>query len=84
MIHRQGPVGEVFRSADGQALWNVERPHTWRARIYDFAHLGSDTTDIGLYDGVLVWLALVPRPGESGVRVSLREGTLHVEPASAA
>ena len=83
MIHRQGPTGDVNRRSDGQPHWTIEHPHPWRARLYDFESFGEDQTDLVEFDGVLVWLSLIPRPGELGVRVSVQDGALHVEPLAA-
>ncbi len=83
MIHRQGPKGEVKRTAAGQAQWEVERPHPWRAQVGDFESFGQDATDVFVFEGVSVWLALIPKPGELGVLVSLLNGVLHVEPLAA-
>ena len=80
MIHRQGPRGEITRTPDGRSEWNVERPHPWRAQVGDFKSFGEDPTDVRSFEDVLVWLALVPWPGEGGVQVSLREGELFAEP----
>jgi hypothetical protein len=80
MIHRQGPKGDVTRSSEGEAKWQVERPHPWHAQVGDFHTFGENAEDVSLVNGILVWLALIPRPGESGVRVSTRSGQLFVEP----
>jgi hypothetical protein len=79
MIHRQGPKADVTRSSDGSARWEVERPHPWRAQVGDFQTFGENAQDVSLVDGILVWLALIPRPGELGVIVSVRNGQLFVE-----
>jgi len=79
MIHRRGPRGEVTRSSTGQAEWNVERPHPWRAQVGDFQTFGENAEDVSVVEGILVWLALVPKPGELGVEVSVRNGELFVE-----
>ena len=83
MIHRQGPKGDVKRSADGTPQWSVERPHPWRAQIGDFSDFGDNPVDVIDVRGIPVWLALVPRPGEYGVEISVREGAFHVEPLAA-
>jgi len=83
MIHRQGPKADVTRQPDGQTKWSVERPHPWRAQVGDFQTFGEAATDVFEFEGVSVWLALIPRPGERGVQVSLQNGLLHVEPLAA-
>ena len=78
-IHRQGPRADVSRSSDGQAEWSVERPHPWRAQIGDFQTFGENVEDVFQVEGILVWLALIPRLGEIGVEVSIRDGALFVD-----
>jgi hypothetical protein len=78
-ILRQGARGEVTRSNDRQAEWKVERPHPWRALVGDFASFGENPTDVQTVEGIPVWLALVPRPDECGVKVSVRNEELFVE-----
>jgi len=80
MVSRQGPKGDVLRTSEGRATWNIERPHPWRAQVGDFTSFGENPTDVFNFEGVLVWLALIPRPGENGVHVSLRDGQLWIEP----
>ena len=82
-ILRQGPKGEVTRGAAGQAQWRVERTHPWQALVGDFQSFGKNPTDVVVVDGTPVWLALVPRPGEIGVQVSVQDGSLYVEPLAA-
>jgi len=79
MIHRQGPRGDVTRSADGQAQWNIEHPHPWRAQVGDFQTFGENAEDVYLVDGINIWLALTPRLGEIGVEISVRDADLVVE-----
>lgn len=79
MVHRQGPRGNVTRTDAGGVNWSVERPHPWRAQVGDFQTFGDDPEDVFLFDEIPVWLALVPRPGESGVEVSVRDGELFVD-----
>ena len=80
MVSRQGPKGELSRTEDGQAKWSIERPHPWREQVGDFKTFGENPTDVSTADGVLVWLALVPRPDQKGVMVSLVNGGLWVKP----
>jgi hypothetical protein len=82
-ILRQGPKGEVTRNVGGQAEWNVEQPHPWRAMVGDFQSFGENPTDVVVVEGIAVWLALVPKLGELGVTVSVRNNALHVEPLAA-
>jgi len=79
MIHRQGPIGEMTRLPSGETSWSIERPHAWRARVGDFTTIGEAANDVILVDGLPVWLALIPKAGELGVSVTLREQFLHVE-----
>ena len=79
MIHRQGPKGDVVRLPTGQASWSVERPYPWRAQVGDFATFGDTDEDIHVVDGLRVWLALIPRPGEIGVAVTVQDQALHVQ-----
>ena len=78
-IHRQGPKADVVRSVAGQAAWKVERPHPWRAQVGDFQSFGENAEDVSAVEGILVWLAFTPRPGELGIHVSVRNGELFVE-----
>ena len=82
MVHRQGPAADLSRAQDGGAAWSIQRRHAWRAQVGDFGSFQTDT-DIHLFDEIHVWLALVPKPHERGVMVSLLEGDLHVEPLDA-
>jgi hypothetical protein len=79
MIHRQGPRGDLTRTSTGQAQWNVERPHPWRAYIGDLQLLGDNPEGVFTFDGVLVYFALIPKQGEAGVEVSVRDGELFVD-----
>jgi hypothetical protein len=82
LIHREGPRGEVTRSSEGRAKWEVERPYPWRAQVGEFETF-AESDDVFLVEGVRVWLALIPKPHERGVRVLVLEGELHVEPVNA-
>jgi hypothetical protein len=79
MIHRQGPVGDVSRALDGGVEWKIERPHPWVIQVGSYASIPDDDENIMFVDGVRIWLPLIPRPGELGVVVLVREGQLHVE-----
>ncbi len=79
MIHRQGSKGDVTLLPNGEASWSVERPHPWRAQIGDFATIADTDDDIHVVDGLRVWLALIPKLGELGVTVTVRDQALHVE-----
>jgi hypothetical protein len=83
MVHRQGPVGEVARAALGAAVWQIERPHPWKARVGEFATFEDPEQDVRQVEGISVWLALIPRLGEAGVEISVRDGELRVEPIPA-
>ena len=63
-------------SSDGQAKWTVERPHPWKAQVFE---ISDHNDDLVLVDDLSVWLALIPKTGEAGVRVTLRHGELFVE-----
>ena len=79
MIHRQGPVGDLSRGDQGQAIWSVERRHPWKARVEELESSDNPVPDVVLVDEIPVWLALIPRDGEAGVEVSVRDGVLHVD-----
>ena len=79
MIHRQGPRGDVVRSDDGTAVWNVERPHPWKVRVGEFESIPETDEDVVVIDGVRIWLPLTPRAGERGVEVSVRDGELFAD-----
>ena len=79
MVHRQGPVGDVARGALGTAVWHIERPYPWKARVHEFATFEDPAQDVRGVEGVPVWVALIPRPGEAGVEISAQDGELHVE-----
>lgn len=79
MIHRQGPACDVSRAQDGSSHWKVERPHPWAIQVGSYESIPDDDENIVFVDGVRIWLPLMPRPGELGVMVLVREGALHVE-----
>lgn len=79
MIHRQGPRGDLTRTSTGEAHWNVERPHPWQAYIGELQLLGDNPEGVFSFDGVLVYLALIPKQGEAGVEVSVHDGELFVD-----
>ena len=79
MIHRQGPVGDNSRSSDGSAQWKIERPHPWAIQVGSYESIPDDDENIAFVDSVRIWLPLIPRSGELGVVVLVREGQLHVE-----
>lgn len=79
MIHRQGPVGNNTRTTDGETNWSVERPPPWKLRLADFETIPDDAENVVIVEGVRVWLPIIPRPGELGVEVSVREGELFVD-----
>ena len=76
MVHRQGPIGDVTRSEDGKAVWSVERPDPWKVRVGEFETIPETDEDVVVVDGVRIWLPLIPRPGERGVQISVRDGEL--------
>src|SRR4051812_8539284 len=77
MVHRQGPLGDISRSPGGEATWSIERRHPWVIEVGSYET--PDEDGITVVDGIRVWLPLIPRPGEKGVSVSVREGRLFVE-----
>lgn len=79
MIHRQGPVGDVTRTKDGDVQWEIERAHPWAIQVGVYAGIPDSDENIVFVDGVRVWLPLIPRLGEVGVVVLVREGQLCVE-----
>jgi hypothetical protein len=78
-IHRQGPVGDVVRGPIGEAEWKIERRHPFAADVGSYSSIPELDADIIVVDGIKVWLALIPRPGERGVIVTVREEELHVD-----
>jgi len=84
MVHRQGPIGDVVRSVDGKAIWSVERPHPWKVRVGEFEAIPDTEEDVVVVEGVRVWLPLVPRVGERGVAISVRDGELIADSIKAA
>jgi hypothetical protein len=83
VVHRIGPIGDVKRNASGQAEWAIERPRPLRVEVQDLADRFADPTFAVVVDGVLVVFMLFPRPGESGVNISLSNGELYAEPTDA-
>ena len=79
MIHRQGLVGDISRNSSGQAAWSIQRPHPWAIQVGSYETIRDDDETIVFVDGVRVWLPLIPRKGEIGVIVTVKEGQLHVE-----
>lgn len=82
LIQRQGPVADVKRLPDGNANWAIQRPHPWSVLVGEFATFEDDAEDVLIIDGIRVWLALVPRNGEAGVRVSVQDGELFADELS--
>lgn len=81
MIERKAPIGELTRSSDGEARWQIERPYPLHAHVLDLQPFEECLGGAPLVDGILVWLKSVQRlPDELGVKVSLRVGQLFVEP----
>jgi hypothetical protein len=77
MINRVGPVGDISRAPDGNAVWSIEHPHPWKIaygvkegkRDSEFFHVG----------GFKVFMPFFVRHDERGVRICNRDGRLHVE-----
>jgi hypothetical protein len=76
MIGRQGPVADVIRTSDGQTKWNIEYLHPWRTQVFEIDDHNVDLVDV---EGISIWLVLIPKLGELGVNVTLRDGKLFVE-----
>ena len=83
MIHRQGPTGDITRSSNGGFQWEIERPHPWAIQIGSFDGIPDNDENIVVVGGFRIWLPLLPRSGESGVEILVREGQLHVETITA-
>jgi hypothetical protein len=83
MIHRQGIVGDNFRTVDGENTWEIKRHHPWAVAIGSYAEIPDSDESIIYVSGIRVWLPLIPRPNEGGVIVSVKEGQLYVTAISA-
>jgi hypothetical protein len=79
MIDHQPAIGNVTRSSDGEAQWQIERPHPWRIQLFDRTPFGEELRGVSLVDGIRVWLKTVALPREVGVKVSVKDGQLFVE-----
>jgi hypothetical protein len=78
MILRQGPTGDVARSPDGKTVWNIQRLNNpWRLETGSFETYRDD--ELKIVSGMRVHLALIPREGETGVIVKLKDGEPTVE-----
>jgi len=76
-ISRQGPVGDVKRGASGEALWLIEHRHPWQLEIQSLEPIPD--AELVHVDEFRFWLALIPRPTEGGVVISINDGRLHVD-----
>ena len=79
MIHRQGPVADNSRDVNGLPNWKIERPYPWAIQVGSYETISDDDENIVFVDGIRIWLPLIPRQGELGVIVSVKEGQLYVE-----
>ena len=79
MIHRQGPVADNLRDVNGHTNWKIERPYPWAIQVGSYESIADDNENIVFVDGIRIWLPLIPRPGELGVIVTVKEGQLYVE-----
>ena len=79
MIHRRSVVADITRTADGEALWAVERPHPWQITIGSYETIPDSASEVVMVEDFRIWLPLIPRPGESGIIVSVREDKLFVD-----
>jgi len=78
MIVRQGPKADVARSKRGDTVWSIERPDSpWAVHTGSFETYRDD--ELQLVNGILVYLALIPRENEKGVIIRLKNGELVVE-----
>ena len=78
MILRQGPTGDVARSPDGKTVWSIQRPNNpWRLETGSFETYRDE--ELKIVSGMRVHLALIPREGETGVIVKLKDGEPTVE-----
>lgn len=78
MILRQGPKADVSRSKEGKTLWNIERPKSpWALHTGSFETYRDD--ELQVVNGILVYLALIPRDNEKGVVIRLRNGEPTIE-----
>jgi len=78
-IERVGAVGELHRDPEGKAVWSIHHPHPWNVTICGVQEDIPESEFLHI-DGFRIVVALVPWPGEAGVRVSVRDGTLQVDP----
>ena len=79
MIHRQGAVGDLTRTSNGNTKWEMERPHPWAIQVGEWDAIPDNNENIVFVEGVRIWLPLIPKPGEVGVIVSVAEGQLRVD-----
>ena len=77
MISRQGARADVLRTATGEARWAVERLHPWRYTVSSMSAIPDK--DIVMVEGIPFWLAIIPRPEESGIVISVRNGELYID-----
>ena len=78
-IGRMGSRADVVRLADGTVHWAIERPHPWVVTITEQPAVNPYPEGIVVVDGVDIFLALIPRAGELGLRISARDGQLFVD-----
>jgi len=78
MILREGAKADVSRSADGTAVWNIERTgNPWRFDLGSFETYPD--SDLQVINGIRVHLALIPRKNEKGVVIRLKNGEPTIE-----
>jgi hypothetical protein len=78
MIVRRGPAADVVRSKHGDTVWNITRPDSpWALHTGSFETYPDD--ELQVVNGIRVHLALIPRDGEKGVMIKLKNGEPVVE-----
>ncbi len=78
MIVRQGPKADISRSKDGKTVWSIEHPGSpWALHTGSFETYPDD--ELQVVNGIRVYLALIPREGEKGVTIRLKDGEPTIE-----
>jgi hypothetical protein len=78
VIHRKGPVGDLTRTRDGNALWTIGRPDIcWDVGIVSLEAYSDH--ELLFIDGIRVCLAANPRAEEKGIRIRMHDRKLLVE-----
>src|SRR5882672_11337519 len=77
LIPRQASRTDVLRTATGEARWAVGRLHPWKYTVSSMSAIPDK--DIVMVEGIPFWLAIIPRPEESGIVISVRNGELYID-----